>query len=182
MPIIHVKTETGHAADCRYKPPSDEYIGEKVKAWLDIFAKFSIVKGIKESDLDVDTDSLVEMIVRIDRRKEYYKIYHDGTVMNELKIVALAVYWILRFKPFFYKKNHYINEDFCYFVICGTCKDIHEVYGKEFYLSHVYRNQLQYSLSFWELSQDALMKTLGSLCPFVEEESPPAKAEKDQGN
>lgn len=59
-----------------------------------------------KNNVFINEGSLIEVFARVDKRKDYFLIFHDGTQISEIKRTALTIYWILKLKPFF------INIDF----------------------------------------------------------------------
>lgn len=116
---------------------------------------------------------LTESFVRIDKRKDYFIIFHDDTDMNEIKETALLVYWLLKFKPFrikdsnvlMHKKYRHINEAFSLFLIYSVLKQesvCHE--NVVFHISKEYNDKMMYAFRHWDISKEALMLVLESLC------------------
>jgi|GEM_PF-5211940 len=79
----------------------------------ELFTRFC--NGVKdglyeEEDYVKYTYVLDEIILRMDRRTAYYNIFNSYTV-NELKTLALLVYWILKLKPYHIKEDKIIRLD-----------------------------------------------------------------------
>ena len=87
------------------------------------------IDGLNLEDLRLDQALIGEAYSRVDKRKDYFVIYHDDTQMNELKETALLIYWILKFKPISIidekkkRENPFINETFAIFLIYSTIKE-----------------------------------------------------------
>jgi len=59
------------------------------------------VLGIKSStEIIVDQEILYEIFTRVEKRRVYFHIYHNGLEMGELNEAALIVFWILKLMPF----------------------------------------------------------------------------------
>lgn len=93
--------------------------------------------------------------------------------MNEIKETALLVYWLLKFKPFrikdsnvlMHKKYRHINEAFSLFLIYSVLKQesvCHE--NVVFHISKEYNDKMMYAFRHWDISKEALMLVLESLC------------------
>ena len=128
---------------------------------------------LKMDDLNIDFAIIAEALVRLDKRKDYFVIFHDDTDMNEVKRSALLAYWILKFKPIHIKtdnkvtkgKYRKINEAFAVFVIYSTvCEEIKRKTGNDFYVSKDYNRKIMYGFKFWDISKEALMLIVESLC------------------
>jgi hypothetical protein len=82
-----------------YEPPQKPALVESLKSFRIYFKKFCDTFKFSESDFCVDESLIVRCFVRVDQRKLHYRMYHDGTVINELKEAALLSYWINHYKP-----------------------------------------------------------------------------------
>ncbi len=143
---------------------------------LDDFAELlddyiSKIDNLTLENLNLHSVLIGEAYSRIDKRRDYFVIYHDDTQMNELKETALLVYWLLKFKPIritdekLQKEYPYINENFAVFLIYSTIKE--ETKRKSnmvFGVSKEYTEKLSYALKFWDLDKEALMLVMESLC------------------
>lgn len=47
----------------------------------------------------VDMRTLKDIIVRVHKRKHYFKIFHNEMITSEYKETALYCYWILKLRP-----------------------------------------------------------------------------------
>lgn len=168
MPIVPIENGVV-CGKYRYYPPQDNVLEEKKNKWLNLFYSFLVYEKIDIENVDIDMAAFIEILIRVDKREEYFSIYHDGTVMNELKETALIAYWIMKFKPFYNKKTQLINERFSLFLVYGVCRETYEVYGLSFVISKKYKKHLKYAFIYWELSKEALMMIVQSLCPFHED-------------
>ncbi len=65
----------------------------------------------------VDKVLLTELLIRIDKRKNYFIIFYETTYINEIKEAGLTAYWLTKMKPFrvidadstLHKKYRHIN-------------------------------------------------------------------------
>jgi hypothetical protein len=59
------------------------------------------VLGIKSTnEIYTDTDTLFELLNRVEMRNIYFHIFHNGMDMGELNEGCLLCFWILKFMPF----------------------------------------------------------------------------------
>jgi len=109
----------------RYERIPLEKIEELIQLFYRRFVSLLRLKGFREdTDFHVSFFSLVDAIVRVDKRKAYYRCFHDMEI-NECKEAALYAYWILKLRPFTITDKAYIknvdacniNESFAIFVI-----------------------------------------------------------------
>lgn len=52
----------------------------------------------------------IDIILRVDKRKHYFKIFHDMEC-NEVKIAALFAYWIVKLRPIMITDQRYKDDD-----------------------------------------------------------------------
>lgn len=165
MPIIPVENED-EGTDYRYFPPEEKILEGTKNKWLNLFYSFLVHENLCIENVDIEMVTFIEILIRIDKRKEYFSIYHDGTIMNELKETALVAYWIMKFKPFHHDGVPLINERFSLFLVYGVCRETYDIYGMHFVVSKKYKKHLKYAFIYWELSKESIMMIVQSLCPF----------------
>lgn len=158
----------------QYQQPDDEVLYEELALLLDsleIYVKKQ--PDLLFQNIVVDTTALAELFVRIDKRKDYFIIFHDDTEINEIKEAALTAYWILKFKPFSIKSDNpvllrkysQINEAFAVFVLYSTIKEeTKRIAGMDFSISKEYNQKIMYAFKYWDISKEALMLIAESLC------------------
>lgn len=114
-------------------------------------------------DYYIHRRNLFETVRRIDKRRVYYKVFHDLGAINELKYVALLCYWINTLKPFMVVKSdspiyNAPNEMFSMFLIISTIREIFErIYpDREFeYPSDRRITDIVYNFKYCDLSREA---------------------------
>lgn len=174
MAIVEEQKEDGTKVH-KYVQPKDDVLYDEVSSLLETLA----VYVDKQKDLDFEKNVVVnlpamgELLVRVDKRKDYFIIYHDNTEMNEIKEAALLAYWILKFKPISVKtddlilkrKYDQINEAFAVFILYSTImEETKRVDGMRFSISKEYNKKIMYAFKFWDLSKESIMLIAESLC------------------
>ena len=78
------------------------------------FDEFLLLKGFPpETERYTSFYSLVDIIIRVDKRKAYYYCFHSMEI-NECKEAALYAYWIIKLRPFsITDKKYQVNPDAC---------------------------------------------------------------------
>jgi len=138
--------------------------------------------GIESSKVYKDLTLINKIIIRVDKRKEYFWIFSDRRVqISEIKEVALLAHGFLKYRPFTMdynlmpdEKRIKINEGFAAFLIFGTLKEAkkrqQEAEKKpinDFKLSKEYIHNLMYAFEYWDISEEAMMlivETLWEVC------------------
>jgi hypothetical protein len=70
---------------------------------------------------------LIDVILRVDKRIYYFKVFH-GMDCNEGKKAALFAYWIAKFRPIMITNPKYINKD-------GYNNQVNELFAIHYMLS-----------------------------------------------
>ena len=174
MSIIETTDKKTGEKIYKYQEPEWKILYEKLASLLDSFGSY--VKAHNDLSLDdvkIDEPMLAELLVRIDKRKDYFIIFHDDTEMNEIKEAALMAYWLLKFKPFSIKESRSelhikygkINEAFAVFVLYSAIREETEnVPNMKFSISKEYNKKIMYGFKYWDISKEALMLIAESLC------------------
>ncbi|MBR2431092.1 hypothetical protein IKB17_06500 [bacterium] len=171
MAIIEKIKENGEKV-YQYDGLSEDVLYDMISELAEILGKYvSKLKNIDLEDVRLDEALVGEAYTRVDKRRDYFVVFHDDTQMNELKETALLVYWILKFKPIrivndeLQKKYPYINENFAVFLIYSTIKEETTRNPQMiFSVSKDYTSKLSYALKYWDLDKEALMLVMESLC------------------
>lgn len=114
-------------------------------------------------DYFIHQKNLFEIIRRLDKRRVYYKVFHNLTDINEFKYIAILCYWINTLKPFMViNKDSSIynspNELFSVHLIITMVRSVfEEVYPeKQFkYPSEKRIADMTYNFKFCDLSREA---------------------------
>ena len=176
MAIIQEKRDDG-SISFRYKEPdksaSYEYAGKMMESLKKLLNAFS---DLNLSDISCDFRMIGEIIVRVDKRKDYFQIFHEDTEMIEIKQAALIGYWLVKFKPLSIRSNSEvhktrysgINEQFAIFIILSVLSEIASREGtKEFRISKRYIDRLRYALKYWDLSKESIILVCESLMEAI---------------
>ena len=164
-----------------YQPPSMREKEKRFHRLIDLFQKYARARGISPEKIEFDYTLINEINVRVDRRKDYYIVFHKETYLSEVREAALLAFWILKFKPFLIVSD--VGKDYVLNVNCGFATYI--LFGavseyvkresqrkgenKKFKVTSEYLNNLQYAFKYWDLSKEAMMLIAETLCGCVEQ-------------
>jgi hypothetical protein len=141
-------------ANLKYDPMPLTELRGVVKLLYEWFMCFLYMKGFPhDTQCHVSAPALVDIIIRVDKRKAYYQCFH-GMAINECKKAALYAYWILKLRPFTIIDTRFkndldaccINETFAVYLIgfileimgrIKQTKDVKESYSK--FLEYAFR-------------------------------------------
>ena len=165
-------------ADLVYDHIPDEELESLYHYFSDLFEKFlREMKYPPDIEYFINSYSLIDAIIRVDKRKAYFYCFHDMSI-NERKEAALYAYWMLKFKPFTIIDNRFcrqrraarINEAFAAYIIYSILlfdnddfKDV--VYAKPEKNKFTYHDKLMYSLHYRAFTIDSMMLLVDSITP-----------------
>jgi len=90
----------GRNSNLRYERIPYENIEKIIQLFQRRFDEFLLLKGFPpETERHISFYTLIDVIVRVDKRKAYYYCFHNMEI-NECKEAALYAYWILKLRPF----------------------------------------------------------------------------------
>jgi len=121
----------------------------------------------------IDNYALAEVIVRANKRKEYYRYFH-GMKINQYKSAALHAYWILKLRPFTVINREYIVKHL------RDCAELNEAFAINLIYSELahtmrftksdlekgpgtYHEKLMYSFRYRSISIDAMLLLVESV-------------------
>ena len=132
-----------------------------IKQWNN-FIKENSPDMLENRDYFIHKKNLYEVLRRVDKRRVYYKVFHDLVKINEFKFVALQCYWINTLKPFMVvndTSNIYNspNELFSVYLIISMVRSVFEdVYPEEkfVYPSPKRISDMVYNFKYCDLSRE----------------------------
>jgi hypothetical protein len=165
--IIWNSDKANSASPCYRKPDADS-LYQAEQAMLKHLEMFLKANGYDFDSLDVDVDRelLNRAFVRVDKRLDYYRIYHNDTYLNEVREAAVIAYWLIKYRPIRVISSDgtgdgpftRLNENFALFVILSVIEGHREHLGLPvFSVDKFTIEQLKYGVRNWDLSKEALM-------------------------
>lgn len=157
-----------------YRDPNSQSIFRQAKIINELLKVFCQWTNMDISQIQINTETLREIIIRIDQRKVYFHIYHCGMRPSEYKMNALLIYWILKLRPFWIpinesfsknaaKKAVYINESFCVFLTLNLLSHYKPQTYNQISKNPIFINELLYSFRFRDLSKEAIFLIFDAL-------------------
>lgn len=152
-----------------YTPPSTDYILVEMEKYESLLDQFCQAAKLDRSRINVNIQSLKDVIIRVDMRKLYFRVFHANMVPNEYKhIIGLSGFWILKLRPFWIQTQKddsdevlrlatWLNEEIVLHMVCSLLKE----YNPDFFnnghdLCESYCNELLYSFRYRDLSKEAM--------------------------
>jgi len=114
------------------------------------------------------TSLIREIISRVEKRKVYFHLFHNGLEMGELNEIALYCFWILKFQPFKLKHDkitatrntNKVNVLIAVYLFLAAVKTaVNKKKGTNYGLniSNEFLKNLVYSFKYQDLSKEAIM-------------------------
>lgn len=152
-----------------YTPPDNDYITAEMEKYETLLEQFCEASQLDPNRVSVNIQALKDVIIRVDMRKLYFRIFHADMEPNEYKhIIGLSGFWILKFRPFWIQTKEddskeilrlatWINEEIVLHMVCSLLKE----YNPEFFengrdLCESYCNELLYSFRYRDLSKESM--------------------------
>lgn len=175
--IVEAKGKNGEKIH-KYEGPSNKKKKELFDKLISTFGDYLNSNGIEVHKVEFDFKLINEINIRVDKRRDYYIIFHDETYINEVRETALIAFWILKFKPFLITSqegkdyNFNINCGFAAYLILSSVSEYIERESKgkkEISINEEYLKKLKYALKYWDLSKESLMLLAETLCRCVKD-------------
>jgi len=152
-----------------YPMPQQDYMDSEIAKMIQSVKDFCDISGIDFDRIHINAQALADVIIRVDMRRLYFKIYHKSMNVSEYKITcALTVFWILKLHPFWVDITEeddeimvevfsLINEKLALHMIIMFLNDFNPKFfdnGQDLVKS--YYNELLYSFRYRDLSKESL--------------------------
>ena len=165
-------------SNLRYEEMSDDEVRKLYDYFSDLFRTFLVDNQYPEDiDYCIDAYSLIDAIIRVDKRKAYFFCFHNMSI-NEKKEAALYAYWFIKFKPFSIvderycdnKRSSRINELFAAYVVYAVL-----LFDNDLFMGlqmekcdkdkFTYHDKLMYSLHYRSFTIDSIMFMFDTITP-----------------
>jgi len=125
----------------------------------------SDIVQINHGKIGTSMEIMYEIIERIEKRRVYFHVYHNGCKMGELNEGALMCFWIMKLTPFYLNgmPGNILNAKIA---LCLFMNVLHyHARKKNAKLSATKRmvDDIYYAFRFRDLSKEAVMVLAGSL-------------------
>lgn len=175
--MIVEKEKLSEKAEYMYQPPKTDELRRLFNELMKDFKSYLESNGLCNEKYEVNIKLINEINVRVDKRKDYYRIFHDKK-LSEVRYAALQSYWILKFKPFLILSekgstyNFNINCGFAVYILLGGVSEYieREYHGKKVLnIDEKYLTKIKYAFKYWDLSKEAIMLIAETLCRSVKD-------------
>ena len=145
------------------EPKALDNLAENYITEFKIIIEFIYGKNIS-INTDCDKEVIKDIITRVEKRRVYFYIFHNGTKMGEINEVALICFWIIKLMPFKHKKipNSNLNIKIAYNFFIRMLSFANGE-NKKIDLSAMTNRNLLYAFKYRDLSKEAIMAIAESL-------------------
>lgn len=109
-------------------------------------------------------NSLRDIVVRVHKRKYYFKVFHNDMITSEYKVTALYCYWVLKVRPLWadpsIKNAERINEKFALHMYISLLKKYNEDFSEEDGINRLHIRELLYSFRFRDITKESMILML----------------------
>ena len=146
------------------KISEQEYMKEvdKLDSLLQDFCKGSSLYSYTK--VSVNLSAMRDIIVRVHKRKHYFRIFHNDMVTSEYKETALYCYWVLKLRPLWIdptvKKSERINEKFALHLYVSLLKKYNETFSEKDGINKKHIRELLYSFRFRDITKESMILML----------------------
>lgn len=109
-------------------------------------------------------NTLRDIIVRVHKRKHYFKVFHNEMITSEYKETALYCYWFLKLCPLWIdpanKSSDRINEKFALHLYISLLKKYNEGFSESDGINRLHIRELLYSFRFRDITKESMILML----------------------
>jgi len=109
-------------------------------------------------------NTLRDIIVRVHKRKHYFKVFHNEMITSEYKETALYCYWFLKLRPLWIdpanKSSDRINEKFALHLYISLLKKYNEGFSEGDGINRLHIRELLYSFRFRDITKESMILML----------------------
>ncbi|MDR3263456.1 MAG: hypothetical protein LBT30_04020 [Clostridiales bacterium] len=141
----------------------DPVIKEKSDAIEFVLKQMCIARDFDFANVSINRALLRDVLIRVDKRDDYFYIFHERTHINEYKRASITSFWINKLRPFWVSDkidenlSKHINEHFCVFYLSTIMQKLSPEYIADVYFYKNFADELRYSLTNRDISQEALI-------------------------
>ncbi|MCI8484229.1 MAG: hypothetical protein HFH41_07800 [Lachnospiraceae bacterium] len=112
----------------------------------------------------ININTLKDIIVRVHKRKHYFKVFHNAMITSEYKETALYCYWFLKLRPLWIDPDNAslerINEKFALHLYISLLKKYNEDFSEEDGINKLHIRELLYSFRFRDITKESMILML----------------------
>ncbi len=149
----------------KYKLMTEQEFMEEVECLDNLLRDFCDASELYPYELvKTNINTLKDIIIRVHKRKHYFRVFHDEMITSEYKETALYCYWILKLRPlwidFSDASSERINEKFALHLYITLLKKYNEEFSEEDGINKLHIRELLYSFRFRDITKESMILML----------------------
>ena len=149
----------------KYKWMTEEEFMKEVKDLYKLLQDFCESSDLYPYEsVKINLDALRDIIVRVHKRKYYFRVFHNEMITSEYKETALYCYWFLKLRPLWIdpsnKSSERINEKFALHLYISLLKKYNEDFSEEDGINKLHIRELLYSFRFRDITKESMILML----------------------
>jgi hypothetical protein len=148
-----------------FTPLDDKTVWDRLAKISNYLHNVSDIVKIDHEKIDAAKNIMYEIVERIEKRRVYFHIYHDGCEMGELNEGALMCFWILKLHPFSCNgiSNNVLNAKVALCLFMNMLHYHTQKKGMKLNITGAIVKDIYYGFRFRDLSKEAIMILAESL-------------------
>ena len=144
-------------------PASIMHLMAKIPQFLHNVTNVLQIKDTNE--ILVCEQTLYEIISRVEKRRVYFHVFHNGLMLGELNEAALICFWILKLMPFKHNtiSNSLLNTKIAYTFFVNILFYVAPRTKRKVNVKKALADNLLYAFQYRDLSKEAIMALAESL-------------------
>jgi len=116
-------------------------------------------------DLQVDAKCIAQIIDKVEKRRVYFHIFHNGMEMGELNEFSLYCFWIIKLSPFKHQsvQNNELNAKIAIKLLLNVVRKVADKENKSISISPETIQTIYYAFRYRDLSKESVMVISKSL-------------------
>ena len=118
----------------------------------------------KYENVCTNIQAIRDIIIRVHKRKYYFKVFHKQMITSEYKETALYCYWILKLRPFWINpendSSERINEKFALHLYISLLKRYNENFSEKDGINKMHIRELLYSFRYRDITKESMILML----------------------
>jgi galactitol-specific phosphotransferase system IIB component len=132
-------------------------LNQKISEVVTVIYNAAQIINVKWSDIIISKSLLAKTVERVEKRKVYLHVFHNGLQIGELNETVLLGFWMVRLCPFYIKTGGNVNVRFAAYLICSAIQYVARQSGRNANINVETMNDLCYALRYQDISKEALM-------------------------
>lgn len=149
----------------KYKWMTEQEFMEEIRDLDKLLRDFCDASDLYPYELvKININALRDIIVRVHKRKYYFRVFHNEMITSEYKETALYCYWFLKLRPLWIDpcndSSERINEKFTLHLYISLLKKYNEDFSEKDGINTLHIRELLYSFRFRDITKESMILML----------------------